>query len=218
MILLMVWKNISLLQLRCAFEHNKNVIPIFDQHFEFPDRENDIPQVWIFLIRANHFSKIAPLSKFALRLNFVEEVAVNSKFKLQDIRNITKYNGVRWVHDYQEACMDKVERFIKGELGRVPSINQVPTVFHSIGKWNENYHCQGRKFDWNEWRNKQICVKKSINHEKVVVSFRLRRRHRREKCPPDGDPLCDRRARAVESSPLIEDSWTPHRHPIVSDY
>ncbi|KAF8357827.1 tir-1 [Pristionchus pacificus] len=75
-------------ELRCAFEHNKNVIPIFDQHFEFPDRENDIPQ---------------------------------------DIRNITKYNGVRWVHDYQEACMDKVERFIKGELGRVPSINQTST-------------------------------------------------------------------------------------------
>ncbi|GMR42866.1 hypothetical protein PMAYCL1PPCAC_13061, partial [Pristionchus mayeri] len=72
-------------ELRCAFEHSKNVIPIFDQHFEFPDRENDIPQ---------------------------------------DIRNITKYNGVRWVHDYQEACMDKVERFIKGELGRSPSINQ----------------------------------------------------------------------------------------------
>ncbi|GMS89862.1 hypothetical protein PENTCL1PPCAC_12037, partial [Pristionchus entomophagus] len=75
-------------ELKCAFEFNKNVIPIFDQHFEFPDRENDIPP---------------------------------------DIRNITKYNGVRWVHDYQEACMDKVERFIKGELGRSPSINQTST-------------------------------------------------------------------------------------------
>ncbi|GMT19865.1 hypothetical protein PFISCL1PPCAC_11162, partial [Pristionchus fissidentatus] len=86
-------------ELRCAFEHNKNVIPIFDQHFEFPERENDIPQ---------------------------------------DIRNITKYNGVRWVHDYQEACMDKVERFIKGELGRSPSINQAPsttTTRKVPGRW-----------------------------------------------------------------------------------
>lgn len=58
------------------------MIPIFDQHFEFPTSEKDIPA---------------------------------------DIRHITKYNGVRWVHDYQDACMDKVERFIKGELNRTPN-------------------------------------------------------------------------------------------------
>uniref|UniRef100_A0A915ALS3 ADP-ribosyl cyclase/cyclic ADP-ribose hydrolase n=1 Tax=Parascaris univalens TaxID=6257 RepID=A0A915ALS3_PARUN len=72
-------------ELRCAFEYHKNVIPIFDQHFEFPAVDTEIPA---------------------------------------DIRPITKYNGVRWVHDYQEACMDKVERFIKGELNRTPSIGQ----------------------------------------------------------------------------------------------
>ncbi len=71
-------------QLRCAFDHHKNVIPIFDQHFDFP-ADTDLPA---------------------------------------DIRHITRYNGVRWVHDYQEACMDKVERFIKGELNRTPSIGQ----------------------------------------------------------------------------------------------
>ncbi|VDD96972.1 unnamed protein product [Enterobius vermicularis] len=69
-------------ELVCAFKHEKNVIPIFDQHFEFPTSEKDIPA---------------------------------------DIRHITKYNGVRWVHDYQDACMDKVERFIKGELNRTPN-------------------------------------------------------------------------------------------------
>ncbi|VDN54973.1 unnamed protein product [Dracunculus medinensis] len=72
-------------ELRCAFDHHKNVIPIFDQHFEFPACDTDLPA---------------------------------------DIRHITRYNGVRWVHDYQEACMDKVERFIKGELNRTPSIGQ----------------------------------------------------------------------------------------------
>lgn len=79
------------LQLRCAFEYHKNVIPIFDQHFEFPAVDTEIPA---------------------------------------DIRPITKYNGVRWVHDYQEACMDKVERFIKGELNRTPSIGQQQVRSH----------------------------------------------------------------------------------------
>uniref|UniRef100_A0A183C315 ADP-ribosyl cyclase/cyclic ADP-ribose hydrolase n=1 Tax=Globodera pallida TaxID=36090 RepID=A0A183C315_GLOPA len=70
-------------ELHCAFEHQKNVIPIFDQLFEFPELESQLPD---------------------------------------DIRQITRFNGVRWVHDYQEACIDKVERFIKGELNRVPSL------------------------------------------------------------------------------------------------
>uniref|UniRef100_A0A915KQR1 ADP-ribosyl cyclase/cyclic ADP-ribose hydrolase n=1 Tax=Romanomermis culicivorax TaxID=13658 RepID=A0A915KQR1_ROMCU len=60
----------------CAFEHNKNVIPIFDPQFEWPD-ENLLPG---------------------------------------DIRVITRFNGVRWVHEYQDACVDKLEKFIKGEL------------------------------------------------------------------------------------------------------
>ncbi|MFH4982564.1 hypothetical protein AB6A40_009273 [Gnathostoma spinigerum] len=76
-------------ELRCAFDYQKNVIPIFDQHFEFPANDQEIPA---------------------------------------DIRHITRYNGVRWVHDYQEACMDKVERFIKGELNRTPSIGQPQVI------------------------------------------------------------------------------------------
>uniref|UniRef100_A0A7E4V2F9 ADP-ribosyl cyclase/cyclic ADP-ribose hydrolase n=1 Tax=Panagrellus redivivus TaxID=6233 RepID=A0A7E4V2F9_PANRE len=76
-------------ELRCAFEHHKNVIPIFDQHFEFPTKETELPD---------------------------------------DIRQITRFNGVRWVHDYQEACIDKVERFIKGELNRMPSIGSAVPI------------------------------------------------------------------------------------------
>ena len=30
-------------ELHCAFEHGKNVIPIFDQHFEFPAVESELP-------------------------------------------------------------------------------------------------------------------------------------------------------------------------------
>lgn len=39
----------------------------------------------------------------------------------EDIRKLTSFNGVRWVHDYQEACLGKLERFIKGDLLRVES-------------------------------------------------------------------------------------------------
>jgi len=39
----------------------------------------------------------------------------------EDIRGITSFNGVRWIHDYQDACIDKLEKFIKGETSRVNS-------------------------------------------------------------------------------------------------
>lgn len=34
----------------------------------------------------------------------------------EDMRSIAHYNGVPWIHDYQDACVDKIERFIRGEL------------------------------------------------------------------------------------------------------
>uniref|UniRef100_A0A1I7TFR1 ADP-ribosyl cyclase/cyclic ADP-ribose hydrolase n=1 Tax=Caenorhabditis tropicalis TaxID=1561998 RepID=A0A1I7TFR1_9PELO len=77
-------------ELKCAFEHQKNIIPIFDQSFEFPTKEDQIPN---------------------------------------DIRMITKYNGVKWVHDYQDACMQKVVRFISNELNRTtPTTKEMPTL------------------------------------------------------------------------------------------
>lgn len=35
----------------------------------------------------------------------------------EDIREIASFNSVRWVHDYQDACLDKLDRFIRGDLG-----------------------------------------------------------------------------------------------------
>jgi hypothetical protein len=37
----------------------------------------------------------------------------------EDMRNIWKFNGVRWIHDYQDACVDKVERFMQGETNGI---------------------------------------------------------------------------------------------------
>lgn len=32
------------------------------------------------------------------------------------MRAVCHFNGVRWIHDYQDACVDKLERFMRGEL------------------------------------------------------------------------------------------------------
>ncbi|XP_052832606.1 NAD(+) hydrolase sarm1 [Octopus bimaculoides] len=34
----------------------------------------------------------------------------------EDIRSVTCFNGVRWIHDYQDACVDKIERFLRGDV------------------------------------------------------------------------------------------------------
>ncbi|GFT04368.1 NAD(+) hydrolase sarm1 [Nephila pilipes] len=34
----------------------------------------------------------------------------------EDMRALSYFNGVRWIHDYQDACVDKIERFMRGEL------------------------------------------------------------------------------------------------------
>jgi len=35
----------------------------------------------------------------------------------EDMRNVCTFNAVRWIHDYQDACVDKLERFMRGEGG-----------------------------------------------------------------------------------------------------
>ncbi|KAK3603297.1 hypothetical protein CHS0354_007628 [Potamilus streckersoni] len=33
----------------------------------------------------------------------------------EDMRQICVFNGIKWIHDYQDACVDKLERFIRGD-------------------------------------------------------------------------------------------------------
>ena len=35
------------------------------------------------------------------------------------MRSLVTYNGVKWIHDYQDACVDKIDRFIRGENATV---------------------------------------------------------------------------------------------------
>lgn len=53
-------------------------------------------------------------------VNIVPVVAPGFRFPdecdlLPEVRAICKFNAVTWVHEYQEACVDKIERFIRGE-------------------------------------------------------------------------------------------------------
>ena len=34
----------------------------------------------------------------------------------EDMRPVMRFNGIRWIHEYQDACVDKLDRFIKGLL------------------------------------------------------------------------------------------------------
>ncbi|XP_017053144.1 NAD(+) hydrolase sarm1 isoform X3 [Drosophila ficusphila] len=58
-----------------ALNSNCNIIPIMDQHFDWPEVER-LPE---------------------------------------DMRSVAHFNGVNWIHDYQDACIDKLERFLRGE-------------------------------------------------------------------------------------------------------
>ncbi|XP_039434230.1 NAD(+) hydrolase sarm1 isoform X2 [Culex pipiens pallens] len=36
----------------------------------------------------------------------------------EDMRGVCHFNGVRWIHDYQDACVDKLERYIRNTANR----------------------------------------------------------------------------------------------------
>ncbi|KAK4472715.1 hypothetical protein MN116_003942 [Schistosoma mekongi] len=38
----------------------------------------------------------------------------------EDLRSITTYNAVNWIHDYQDACIDKVEKFMIKPITSTP--------------------------------------------------------------------------------------------------
>ncbi|XP_053953709.1 NAD(+) hydrolase sarm1 isoform X9 [Anastrepha ludens] len=46
----------------------------------------------------------------------------------EDMRSVCHFNGVTWIHDYQDACIDKLERFMRGEknLDRLVGMPSTP--------------------------------------------------------------------------------------------
>jgi len=50
-----------------------------------------------------------------------------------DVRGLCYFNAVRWVHDYQDACVGKLERFVRGggDVGRSVESPRILTTSHS---------------------------------------------------------------------------------------
>ncbi|CAG2104818.1 unnamed protein product, partial [Medioppia subpectinata] len=51
----------------------------------------------------------------------------------EDMRAICYFNGVRWIHDYQDACVDKLERFMRGEISKLELNAQPPSRLFLTG-------------------------------------------------------------------------------------
>lgn len=61
----------------------------------------------------------------------------------EDMRAVCHFNGVRWIHDYQDACVDKLERFMRGEVPQnrigVNKGDVTPSTPSSIGRQPPSY-------------------------------------------------------------------------------
>lgn len=51
----------------------------------------------------------------------------------EDMRSVCHFNGVRWIHDYQDACVDKLERFMRGEITRLDGFQNRSAALHNRG-------------------------------------------------------------------------------------
>ncbi|XP_013195889.2 NAD(+) hydrolase sarm1 isoform X2 [Amyelois transitella] len=76
----------------------------------------------------------------------------------EDMRAVCHFNGVRWIHDYQDACVEKLESFLRGKSNLATRLdgfrgrNEVPTPSTAaIGRGPPNYQrmtsCESRGSD-----------------------------------------------------------------------
>ncbi|KAK3085111.1 hypothetical protein FSP39_024537 [Pinctada imbricata] len=63
----------------------------------------------------------------------------------EDMRQICYFNGIRWIHDYQDACVDKLEKFLRGEI----STSKKSALFH-LGSSQEGITDTGGKYSSSE--------------------------------------------------------------------
>jgi hypothetical protein len=61
------------------------------------------------------------------------------------MRGLTSYNGVNWVHEYQSACVDKIERFVRTQAGRRRSFSESKLIGIAQKK---NNHTE--KIEWTD--------------------------------------------------------------------
>lgn len=44
----------------------------------------------------------------------------------EDMRSVCHFNGVTWIHDYQDACIEKLERLVVSNLKMGSRFNRYP--------------------------------------------------------------------------------------------
>ena len=47
----------------------------------------------------------------------------------EDVRAVSYFNSVRWVHDYQDACIGKLERFLRGD-----TMLKIDSPYNTLGR------------------------------------------------------------------------------------
>ncbi|XP_046581452.1 LOW QUALITY PROTEIN: NAD(+) hydrolase SARM1-like [Haliotis rubra] len=45
-----------------------------------------------------------------------------------DMKHLSFFNGIRWIHDYQDACVDKLEQFLRGEVNTITKRSQLVSM------------------------------------------------------------------------------------------
>ncbi|XP_063620717.1 NAD(+) hydrolase sarm1-like isoform X5 [Cydia splendana] len=78
----------------------------------------------------------------------------------EDMRAVSKFNAVRWIHDYQDACVEKLESFLRGKsnlsnrLDGLRSRDVSTPSTATIGRGPPNYQrmasCESRGSDKND--------------------------------------------------------------------
>ncbi|XP_074101883.1 sterile alpha and armadillo motif isoform X2 [Cotesia typhae] len=94
----------------------------------------------------------------------------------EDMRAVCHFNGVRWIHDYQDACVDKLERFMRGDMPPVRTdaslrlgskdISSPGTPASSSMRHPPAYH----RIPSNESQNNKDSSKETINKDAVKNS------------------------------------------------
>ncbi|XP_052244229.1 NAD(+) hydrolase SARM1-like isoform X3 [Dreissena polymorpha] len=52
----------------------------------------------------------------------------------EDMRQVCYFNGIRWVHEYQDACINKLESFLRGQIKMLPDKMCQPKVLYKSTK------------------------------------------------------------------------------------
>ncbi len=93
-------------------------------------------------------------------------IPVFDNFVMPDIKQlpdsmkaVTSYNGVKWIHDYQDACVDKIDRFIRGEAFNMMDrfLNSQPSTGSAYGSVSGTYNRQNTYVRNTSQDNSSAC-------------------------------------------------------------